>query len=271
MGIEHPYLAILAIIAFTMAIMSIMYFFIHTYTEMLKTPLLSTTSEACYSENTVYLTITLKHERGLPVVLQRVEVYSDKGLVVYTPGLNSTSIQVELKGFSGKLGPGQVGFIKMTFPQGYFTVGREYSGLVFFDIGNTVFTFQLVECPQITPTPALKAKLVDMNTTAKNGTVTAISTLRIVKIERSLESQENVIYYDTFDTDPFEAGRMVNLTCNWGWNSTEKAVYIDFQGERPQEYGGECIAQAVNIPLIGNGTVYVATILKFIGGRDMRI
>jgi hypothetical protein len=42
MGVEHPYLAILAVIAFTAAVMSVMYFFIHTYTEMLKAPVLST-------------------------------------------------------------------------------------------------------------------------------------------------------------------------------------------------------------------------------------
>jgi len=31
MGVEHPYLAILAVVAFTATIMDVMYLFIHTY------------------------------------------------------------------------------------------------------------------------------------------------------------------------------------------------------------------------------------------------
>jgi hypothetical protein len=153
MGIEHPYLAILAVIAFTAAVMSVMYFFIHTYTEMLKAPVLSTYAEACYTDTSVYLNVTLKHERGLPVVLQRVEVYSDRGTVAYSPGTSLGGIYVRLEGFDGRLGVGQVGVVKMVYPRDYFTTGRTYYGVVLFDVGNTVFTFQLVECPRPSPGP----------------------------------------------------------------------------------------------------------------------
>jgi len=269
MGIEYPYLAILAVVAFTMAIMGVFYFFIHTYTEMLKTPILSTYAEACYTESNVYLNITLKHERGLPVILQRIEVYSDRGVITYTLSGGLTSIYVELEGFNGRLGPGQVGFIKMMFPQGYFTLNKTYSGLIFFDMGNTLFTFQLVKCPQITPTTpvTLRAKLIDMNTLASSGTVTALGTItiptRIATID--LYTRENVFYNDTFNTDPFRAGRLINLTCNWNYDPINKTITI-YATSRPDTYGGECIA-IVNKSLPSSGVVYIASIVKAITGE----
>jgi hypothetical protein len=214
MGVEHPYLAILAVIAFTVAVTGVVYFFIHTYTEMLKTPVLSTYAEACYAGENAYLTVTLKHERGLPVVLERVEVYSERGVVTLTPSLSPPGIQVVFEGFNRRLGPGQVGVVRVVLPLEYFKLDREYSGIVFFDAGNTVFTFQLVECTAPGITTTLRAKLVDLNNIARNGTVTAIGRLRVVTIERSPESQKNILYYDAFDTDPFTTGRVVNLTCS---------------------------------------------------------
>jgi hypothetical protein len=269
MGIEYPYLAILAVVAFTMAIMGVLYFFIHTYTEMLKTPILSTYAEACYTESNVYLNITLKHERGLPVILQRIEVYSDRGVITYTLNGGLTSIYVELEGFNGRLGPGQVGFIKIMFPQGYFTLNKTYSGLIFFDMGNTLFTFQLVKCPQITPTTpvTLRAKLIDMNTLASSGTVTALGTITIPTRTATIDlySRENVFYNDTFNTDPFKAGRLINLTCNWNYDPINKTITINATS-RPDTYGGECIA-IVNKSLPSSGVVYIASIVKAITGE----
>jgi len=264
MGIEYPYLAILAVVAFTMTIMGVLYFFIHTYTEMLKTPILSTYAEACYTESNVYLNITLKHERGLPVILQRIEVYSDRGVITYTLSGGLTSIYVELEGFNGRLGPGQVGFIKMMFPQGYFTLNKTYSGLIFFDMGNTLFTFQLVKCPQITPTTpvTLRAKLIDMNTLASNGTVTAVGTITILSRTATIDlySRENIFYNDTFDTDPFINRRLINLSCVWSYDPVNRNIYIRVTS-RPPTYGGECIA-VVNMTLPSSGTIYVASIIR---------
>ncbi|MFZ8782924.1 MAG: hypothetical protein ACO2OR_02955, partial [Desulfurococcaceae archaeon] len=278
MGVEYPYLAILAVVAFTAAVTGVVYFFVHTYTEMLKTPVLSTYAEACYSESTAYLTVVLKHERGLPVVLERVEVYSERGVVTLTPSLSPPGIQVVLEGFNGRLGPGQVGVVRVVLPLEYFKLEREYSGVVFFDAGNTVFTFQLVECsaPGITTiTTTLRARLVDLNKVAGSGTVTTIGRLRVVAIERSPESRRNILYYDAFDTDPFATGRVVSLTCseNWTWDPEEKAVRFQLQlhggrrWERPSVYGGECLLEFQNSTSPLNGTIYASTIIKFIDGE----
>jgi FlaG/FlaF family flagellin (archaellin) len=268
MGVEHPYLAILAVIAFTVAVTGVVYFFIHTYTEMLKTPVLSTYAEACYSGSNAYLTLTLKHERGLPVVLERVEVYSERGVVTLTPSLSPPGIQVVFDGFNGRLGPGQVGVVRVVLPLEYFKLDREYSGIVFFDAGNTVFTFQLVECTVPGITTILRAKLVDLNNIARNGTVTAIGKLRVVNIERSPESQKNILYYDAFDTDPFTTGRVINITCNasWSWDPVEKAILFDGK-ERSTTYGGECFLEFQNSTSPLNGTIYASTIIKFIDGE----
>jgi hypothetical protein len=261
-GIEYPYLAILATIAFVAAIMGVTYFFIHTYTEMLKTPILSTYAEACYTGTSTYLNITLKHERGVPVSLQRIEVYSDRGTVVYTPGAILSGISVRLEGFDGRLGAGQVGVVKMTFPQGYFTEGKTYHGLAFFDAGNTIFTFQLVKCPSIAPAPPLlfKAKLLNINMTAGSGTVTALGTITLIELQT-----RNAIYFDTFDSDPFKAGRLSAVTCGWSYDPVNKNIYINVTS-RPTTYGGECIALATTA-LPSSGTVYVASLTKIARGE----
>ena len=269
MGVEHPYLAILAVIAFTAAVMSVMYFFIHTYTEMLKAPVLSTYAEACYTDTSAYLNVTLKHERGLPVVLQRVEVYSDRGKVAYSPGTSLGGIYVRLEGFDGRLGVGQVGVVKMVLPRDYFTTGRTYYGVVLFDAGNTVFTFQLVECPRPAPAPtppvALWARLVDIGTVAGDGTVTALGLVRFATVTVDLYSR-NVLYYDTFDSYPFTEGRLVVRTCTWGYDSVGKFIYVN-AASRPPTYGGECLATVVGIGLPSSGRVYVASTIRVIRGE----
>jgi hypothetical protein len=264
MGVEHPYLAILAVIAFTAAVMSVMYFFIHTYTEMLKAPVLSTYAEACYTDTSVYLNVTLKHERGLPVVLQRVEVYSDRGAVTYSPGTSLGGIYVRLEGFDGRLGVGQVGVVKMVYPRDYFTTGRTYYGIVLFDVGNTVFTFQLVECPRPAPAPpvALQVRLVDIGTVAGDGTVTALGLVRFATVTVDLYSR-NVLYYDTFDSDPFTAGRLVIRTCTWGYDPVGKFIYVNATSQ-PPTYGGECLA-TVGRSLPSSGRVYVASTIRVRG------
>jgi hypothetical protein len=269
MGIEHPYLAILAVIAFTAAVMSVMYFFIHTYTEMLKAPVLSTYAEACYTDTSVYLNVTLKHERGLPVVLRRVEVYSDRGAVAYSPGTSLGGIYVRLEGFDGRLGVGQVGVVKMVYPRDYFTTGRTYYGIVLFDVGNTVFTFQLVECPRPAPAPAppvaLQVRLVDVGTVAGDGTVTALGLVRFVSVAVDPRSWENVLYYDTFDSYPFTAGRLVVRTCTWGYDPVGKFIYV-YATSQPPTYGGECLA-TVDRSLPSSGRVYVASTIRVVRGE----
>jgi hypothetical protein len=200
-GVEYPYLAILAVIAFTMAVSGLIYFFINTYTEALKTPILSTYAQACYTlDNKSYLEVVIKHERGLIVNLQRIEVYSDSGAVVYTPGESLADINVTMEGFDRRLGPGQVGYVKMSFPSGYFTPNKTYSGVVLFDAGNTVFTFQVVKCPFITyPYPTT---LLNLGLTASTGTILALGLIKTISLKPDIQplTRQNIFYNDTFDT-----------------------------------------------------------------------
>jgi hypothetical protein len=255
-GVEYPYLAILAVIAFTMAVSGLIYFFINTYTEALKTPILSTYAQACYTvDNKTYLEVTIKHERGLIVNLQRIEVYSDNGAVVYTPGGSLADINVTMEGFNGRLGPGQVGYVKMIFPSGYFTPNKTYSGVVLFDAGNTVFTFQVVKCPFITyPYPTT---LLNLGLTASTGTILALGLIKTVamKPDIRLYTRENVFYNDTFDTDPFTTGRIIKVNCTDKWQYLSQSIYISIN--RGDKIVDECII-LVNKSLPSTGTVYIA-------------
>jgi len=267
-GVEYPYLAILAVIAFTLAVSGLIYFFINTYTEALKTPILSTYAQACYTvDNKTYLEVTIKHERGLIVNLQRIEVYSDNGAVVYTPGGSLADINVTMEGFNGRLGPGQVGYVKMIFPSGYFTPNKTYSGVVLFDAGNTVFTFQVLKCPFITyPYPTT---LLNLGLTASTGTILALGLIKTItqRPDIQLLTRENVFYNDTFDTDPFGAGRITIVNCvrNWQYDQQNKVITIAIN-KRPDDLGGECVI-LVNRNLPSNGTVYIASISNTGGGQ----
>jgi len=268
MGLEHPYLAIFAIIAFTTAIMGVLYLFIHTYTETLKAPILSSYAQACimYSGDVV-LEVTLRHERGLIVTLQRIDVYSDKGVVVYTPNTTLEGVNITMDGFNGRLGPGQVGRIRFAFPQGYFTENKTYSGLVFFDIGNTVFTFQVVKCPFIVyPYPTT---LLNLGLTASTGTILALGLIKTITLrpEIQLLTRENVFYNDTFDTDPFVAGRIIKVNCTGKWQYLPQSIYISINpGDKIVD---ECIV-LVNKSLPLTGTVYIAFNSTTYGGVGRR-
>jgi hypothetical protein len=160
----------------------------------------------------------------------------------------------------------------MVYPRDYFTTGRTYYGVVLFDVGNTVFTFQLVECPRPAPAPpvALQVRLVDIGTVAGDGTVTALGLVRLASVTVDLYSR-SALYYDTFDSDPFAEGRLnINInettTCTWRYDSVGKFIYVN-AASRPHDYGGECLATVVGIGLPSSGRVYVASTIRVISGE----
>jgi len=161
------------------------------------------------TNNNTVVVITIRHERGIPVQLASIQLKTDKGLVTYTVegGVSGhPSVNASIEGFNGRLGPGQVGYVKMSFPSGYFTLNNTYSGIVFFDAGNTVITFQVVKCPFITyPYPTT---LLNLGLTAKAGTVLSLGSIihTLVDADIKLQSRANVLYNDTFKTNPFTAG-----------------------------------------------------------------
>jgi len=83
-------------------------------------------------------------------------------------------------------------------------------------------------------TTGVSVSLYDSSTRAlSNATLTA----NLVRLQRG------AIYYDTFDTNPFTAGRMTALSCTWSYSTTGRYIYIS-TGSRPSTYGGECVAVA---------------------------
>jgi len=69
----------------------------------------------------------------------------------------------------------------------------------------------------------------------------ALVTVNVPSIDLELDKR-NAIFYDTFDINPIDQ-RIINLTCNWSWNPTAKAMQIA-ANRQAMTYGGECIAVA---------------------------
>ncbi len=230
--------------------------------------MLSTYAQACTTiNNNTVVVITIRHERGIPVQLASIQLKTDKGLVTYTVegGVSGhPSVNASIEGFNGRLGAGQVGYVKMSFPSGYFTLNNTYSGIVFFDAGNTVITFQVVKCPFITyPYPTT---LLNLGLTATTGTILALGLLRTTTpgIDIELYSRANVFYNDTFKTDPFTTGRLNPANCAtlWMYDTTRQRIYISLtEGSRPGpgDHGGECIV-LINQILPQSGTIYIAVV-----------
>ncbi|QOJ78614.1 hypothetical protein IG193_07605 [Infirmifilum lucidum] len=102
-------------------------------------------------------------------------------------------------------------------------------------------------------TTGVSVSLYDSNTRALS---TATLTANLTRLQRG------AIYYDTFDTNPFTAGRMSQLSCTWRYSSTGRYIYIS-TSSRPTTYGGECVAVA-NIDLsryVSEGRrIYIAVV-----------
>lgn len=92
--------------------------------------------------------------------------------------------------------------------------------------------------------------------TLANITVNAMRTL--------LLEHRSAVYYDTFDTNPFTARRLVAQTCTWGYDATAGAINISAGSRGPRGWSYWCVVlvnpNVLNItPYVLNGsTVYVA-------------
>lgn len=86
--------------------------------------------------------------------------------------------------------------------------------------------------------PIVPRVLVDLyryNTTA-NVTLYAVPVFTL--------DRRAAIYFDTFDDNPFVAGRLAVLGCNWSWDPVLGAVFINGTQPYPGTWGRECIAVA---------------------------
>ncbi|MEM1619021.1 MAG: hypothetical protein QXE77_05680 [Desulfurococcaceae archaeon] len=84
------------------------------------------------------------------------------------------------------------------------------------------------------------------NGTYANATVSARPELVLLR--------RSAVYYDTFDTNPFTAGRLTSLTCTWGYSATLGAVSISAGSRGGVAWNYWCIS-IVN-PAILNVTSY---------------
>uniref|UniRef100_A0A7C2ZN60 Uncharacterized protein n=1 Tax=Ignisphaera aggregans TaxID=334771 RepID=A0A7C2ZN60_9CREN len=201
MGIEHPYLAVLATIMFAVAFASTTYFYINMYTESFKIPVVSAYSVACYVGNTTYLAITLKHERGEALELQEIKITTDSGLLSLYP-LQDSNITVDMVGFNGVLRAGQLGRVVATTQQRLFSVNRSYTALLIFDKTTTTTGFTYISCSELmlvspgvwqalyTAAPPLRLEIPQAET------ATAIIT------GPTPDSESAVLFYTDFEENP---------------------------------------------------------------------
>jgi hypothetical protein len=105
-------------------------------------------------------------------------------------------------------------------------------------------------------TPGVSVSLENQGTKAT--AIVNVLGLDIVLDKRS------AIFFDTFDTNPFIAGKMIAVSCTWGWDSTAKAITISASAQGSLQYGYECIAVA-NIDISQYVTtgrrVFIATLV----------
>jgi hypothetical protein len=91
----------------------------------------------------------------------------------------------------------------------------------------------------------------------------ATATVNVPGLDIVLDKR-SAIFFDTFDTNPFTAGKMIAVSCTWGWDSTTKAITISANARGSSQYGYECIAVA-NIDISQYVTtgrrVFIATLV----------
>ncbi|MEM1803570.1 MAG: hypothetical protein QXR80_03620 [Desulfurococcaceae archaeon] len=155
--------------------------------------------------------------------------------------------------------------------------------LIGFAVYATVFTRRHlestvnVEYPRVwfedPGTPSITV-YIGRNGTYANATVSARPELVLLR--------RSAVYYDTFDTNPFTAGRLKNLTCTWGYSATFGAVSISAGSRGGLAWNYWCISivnpAILNVaPYALNGsTVYVSFItwrpsLSFPTGASIRV
>jgi len=148
MAVEYPVLAILASIFFIAIVFSSLYLYLYIVSEVNRIPIVSGYAQIeDLANNGWRINITLRHERGEVVILQKIQLGTERGTITidkfpYSDG----NIIVKLSGFRDKaLMPGSIGLIIIELPQDYLEYNKTYSGIAVFDKGTLVFTYTTPE------------------------------------------------------------------------------------------------------------------------------
>ncbi|MEM1645634.1 MAG: hypothetical protein QXL96_07180 [Ignisphaera sp.] len=141
MGISHPYLAILATVAFIGVVISMFSLFFYIVDQVNKTPILGVYAEAYINYNgSVDVVITVEHKRGKPVEIKSILLFNETSVIVLENLENSELILLNScrKRYTFV---GGICRIILVFPSGVFAEDKIYSGLVIFSEGSYPIAF----------------------------------------------------------------------------------------------------------------------------------
>ena len=143
---EYPVLAILASIFFIAIVFSSLYLYLYIVGEVNRIPIVSGYAVVeDLGSNGWRVNVTLRHERGEVVVLQRLVLVTENGTItVDSFPYSSNGVVVNLQGgiSNRALLPGSTGQVEIVLEQKYYLISNKtYTGRVEFDKGTLIFTF----------------------------------------------------------------------------------------------------------------------------------
>jgi len=145
-AVEYPVLAILASIFFIAIVFSSLYLYLYIVGEVNRIPIVSGYAVVeDLGSNGWRVNVTLRHERGEVVVLQRLVLVTENGTItVDSFPYSSNGVVVKLQGgiSNRALLPGSTGQVEIVLEQKYYLISNKtYTGRVEFDKGTLIFTF----------------------------------------------------------------------------------------------------------------------------------
>ncbi|MFZ8783628.1 MAG: hypothetical protein ACO2OR_06570 [Desulfurococcaceae archaeon] len=153
MAVEYPVLAILASIFFIAIVFSSLYLYLYIVSEVNRIPVVGgyAVVEVVKKTNSSWnvtvwrVNVTVRHERGEVVVLQRLVLVTEKGTITIDSfPYSSGEVVVNLRGglSDRALLPGSTGQVVVELPQEeYLVSNKTYAGWVEFDKGTLLFSF----------------------------------------------------------------------------------------------------------------------------------
>jgi len=140
-GVEHPYLAILATIAFMGVVISSIFLYVYVVDQVNKSPVLGVYAEAYTANDSVAeVLIKIRHERGNPVEIQQIIVYAGKNTITISGSEIGSNPSIGVEGCNGNVViPGSICVIK--FNVSLPSLNAMYQGLVFLSEGTYPIAF----------------------------------------------------------------------------------------------------------------------------------
>ncbi|MEM3763097.1 MAG: hypothetical protein QW721_01660 [Desulfurococcaceae archaeon] len=156
MAVEYPILAFIASLMFAVVILSTLFVYVYIVSEINRVPVISGIADARVIFENAVVEVKIMHERGEPVVLQRIVLYTELGAITCTVSPRSCTTPVEglvvtLKlvniGEDGLVYPGSTSYVVAEItgenvPHLFFS-GKSYDAVLFFDKGLIVLKYAL--------------------------------------------------------------------------------------------------------------------------------